>query len=116
MAFVLQGIYFKATLTTRYLCSALTNYHKCIITSPLSKGLSLMTFSCSSLTHIRTSMLGQSLDSFQTDNLLISTMIHKLHDYRYPSLKHCNHYEIILKLLATLSLQFSSELTHLLIS
>jgi len=62
------------------------------------------------------SMLGQRLDSFHTESLIISTMINKLRDYRYPSLKHCNHYEIILKLLATLSLQFSSELTHLLIS
>ena len=115
MAFVLQGIYFKAMLTTQYLCSALSNYQKCIITSPLSKGLSLMTFSCSWLTHVYMSMLGQRLDSFQTDNL-VSTMIHKLHDYRYPSLKHSYHYEIILKLLATLSLQFSSELAHLLIS
>lgn len=75
-----------------------------------------MSFSCSWLTRACKSTLGQRLDRFQTDNLIKSTMIHKLHDYRYPSLKHCNHYEIILKLLATLSLQFSSELTHLLIS
>lgn len=105
MAFVLQVIYFKATL----ICFVLRNYHKCIITSPPA-------FSCSWLTRVFMSMQGQRLDSFQSENLVMSIMIHKLHDYRYPSLKHCNHYEIILKLLATLSLQFSSELAHLLIS
>lgn len=61
-------------------------------------------------------MRGERIGSFQADDLIISTVIHKLHDYSYPSLKHCKNYEIILKLLATLSLQFSSELTHLLIS